>query len=852
MAEYLPDSPPPTYQRGQNQIDHIIGSIGFLHAITDAGILPPRTGPLSDHSIVYIDFSLAILSGTPTQVLHDPTHPASRNLWSTDVKAAAKYIESVQNGFHEHNILDRIAILTYRSQRTNRCTDDDVRILYQIDSDITNILLAAERQCKTAGGHAWSPLLANAGRTVIAAKWHLSDLLNHRIADNLVNRAEALLAARAQVCDAYALLRQIQHNAQKIRDAFLDDRAAHLADTRHITQAMAVKQLISAERQSSIFKRLGIWMKSSEHVKLDRILTPDDPNDLPNTTWSAVIEQQALFEVLTTAGQEHFGQAAATPFVTGPIAAKFGPFADNEYCTAILDGTFDFTGIDDITEVHDIVHGMRYPDPSNPTPTIDITITTDTFSAAVKHTRERTSSSPSGRHYGHYRALLRDEQLIGAIANVANYCFLWGITLPRWEKVTQPMIPKDPGTPRVTRLRRITLVEADLNVCLSEIFSNRLMNNAEKHGLIHPAQFGSRRGKMAISAVLLKRLSYDIIRQTRMDACIFDNDASACYDRMIPSIAMIKCRRAGLPPTASRLLLNLLQRMHYYIRTAYGISPTAFSNLIDWVLGVMQGSGHAGCLWVLTSSIMLALMDNTTGATFHSPLPSRSTRRTGESFVDDTSLWLLRLGLTLLVAVRLMQLTAQRWERLLYATGGALNLTKCFWYGIEWTFSPAGAPTMLPSTEGHQISLSSGSDFDNPQPIQRISTSIGKRTLGVRLAPDGNDTQEFHHRLTQANQIAQRIKDAPLGREHIGVGFRAIWRMMIQYPLGATCFSSKQCNKIQARYLPTFLTKMGINRSTATAVRHGPPPLRWHGQFQSGDGTGRPAHHPHHCPPPQE
>jgi hypothetical protein len=69
----------------------------------------------------------------------------------------------------------------------------------------------------------------------------------------------------------------------------------------------------------------------------------------------------------------------------------------------------------------------------------------------------------------------------------------------------------------------------------------------------------------------------------------------------------------------------------------------------------------------------------------------------------------------------------------------------------------------------------------------------------------------------------QWIKEAPLGCEHIGVSFRAIWKMMIQYPLGATCFTSQQCHKIQAKYLPNFLSKMGINRSTATAVRHGPP-----------------------------
>ena len=45
---------------------------------------------------------------------------------------------------------------------------------------------------------------------------------------------------------------------------------------------------------------------------------------------------------------------------------------------------------------------------------------------------------------------------------------------------------------------------------------------------------------------------------------------------------------------------------------------------------------------------------------------------------------------------------------------------------------------------------------------------------------------------------------------------------MIQYPLGATCFTAQQCQKIQTKYLPTFLSHMGINRTMATAVQHSP------------------------------
>ena len=79
--------------------------------------------------------------------------------------------------------------------------------------------------------------------------------------------------------------------------------------------------------------------------------------------------------------------------------------------------------------------------------------------------------------------------------------------------------------------------------------------------------------------------------------------------------------------------------------------------------------------------------------------------------------------------------------------------------------------------------------------------------------------------------MKQKIAAAPLRCEHIGVGFQSIWQMMIQYPLGATCFTIKQCSKLQVRYLPTFLSNMGINWTTSTAVHHGPPTLGGMGIF---------------------
>ena len=100
---------------------------------------------------------------------------------------------------------------------------------------------------------------------------------------------------------------------------------------------------------------------------------------------------------------------------------------------------------------------------------------------------------------------------------------------------------------------------------------------------------------------------------------MFDNDAMACYDCIIPSMAMVTCRRAGLPRNAAKVVLQFLQCTKYHVRTAYGISATAFSNLFDYILGLIQGTGHAGPGWALTSSIMFDQMEHTHGAHFHSP-----------------------------------------------------------------------------------------------------------------------------------------------------------------------------------------------------------------------------------------
>jgi hypothetical protein len=109
----------------------------------------------------------------------------------------------------------------------------------------------------------------------------------------------------------------------------------------------------------------------------------------------------------------------------------------------------------------------------------------------------------------------------------------------------------------------------------------------------------------------LKRISYDHIWQKRTDAIVFDNDARACYDQIIPSLAAMMSRRAGMTWNGAHVMIRLLLKMEHHVRTAYGVASVTFSNMNKLLLGIMQGAGHSGTLWwALTSSIIL---DNARG-----------------------------------------------------------------------------------------------------------------------------------------------------------------------------------------------------------------------------------------------
>ena len=101
------------------------------------------------------------------------------------------------------------------------------------------------------------------------------------------------------------------------------------------------------------------------------------------------------------------------------------------------------------------------------------------------------------------------------------------------------MLEKDPGSPKISRLRIIVIVKGDMNAIMKVIWNRRLVPMAEKTHLTSPVQFGNRKGCTALDALLLKVVTMNCFRLFRLNGAILNNDATACYDRMIPEVTSL-------------------------------------------------------------------------------------------------------------------------------------------------------------------------------------------------------------------------------------------------------------------------------------------------------------------------
>ena len=224
---------------------------------------------------------------------------------------------------------------------------------------------------------------------------------------------------------------------------------------------------------------------------------------------------------------------------------------------------------------------------------LPFTSTVDEFKTFIRNSNEKTSVSPSGRSYSHYKALLKGpKEYINTIHAIIKICASHNIILDRWKQTITTLIEKEPGSPFIHRMRAIHIIEAEVRFLAKHHCVNQMMGFAEKSNLITKAQYGGRRKKQSQSAVINKILYHNISRQMLMTSAYMDDDARACYDRIVTSSSGLEGRKWGASHDLSTFTSKFIESHKFAIRTGHSISETHYEYDEDnWIQGSGQGIG---------------------------------------------------------------------------------------------------------------------------------------------------------------------------------------------------------------------------------------------------------------------
>ena len=169
---------------------------------------------------------------------------------------------------------------------------------------------------------------------------------------------------------------------------------------------------------------------------------------------------------------------------------------------------------------------------------IRLTIPVDTVSTVIspaqwashwKKAKEMTSSSISGRHFGHYKAGTKSPYICYLQALHATLIAKRGIVLDRWAQGLSVMLEKIFGCSLITKLRSILLMEGDFNASNKLVYGIGMLEQARKYRMM-PEEVFSERNRLAEDGTLSKILFYDIVRQLRVPAGLASVNTDNCYD----------------------------------------------------------------------------------------------------------------------------------------------------------------------------------------------------------------------------------------------------------------------------------------------------------------------------------
>ena len=516
---------------------------------------------------------------------------------------------------------------------------------------------------------------------------------------------------------------------------------------------------------------------------------------------------------------KHNAQAAESPLASPSWQLQL----DNPVIRKnILAGTFYDDSLP--PEINEFLASFQQ---TKPAPSIPFSYSFTRFCSYVKKTKEKIASSPSGRHLGHYKTLLRmkHKKLLHAIFDIMSLSMKYSIILDRFLGVALTLLEKDEGSPKIHRLRPIALVETELNCIAKAHWAQDMMASIEKHNLITDDQYGGRKGKQAHSAVLNKLLYYNIQHQLVESAVFIDKDARNCFDRFIPNLITLENEALGSPPEASQYMLNILRNQNIQARTCFGITSAKISDVSNRPhFGSGQGIGWSGqaCAASL-NSVSRALSQNSYGLYYISPDTTTSISTSGDCFVDDTELGINQAALPPTAdLLHEASKTDQKHTYYWFTTGGLNANDKGSWYYVNFTFIH-GKPHFA-SISDSPATLHTHPKFSAPSLLTpRLEYNEAHTTLGCTVAPNMDPSAQLNILQQLTTYWVRKVGTSFLSPIDKLRSYHCVWLPKLAYRLSLTCFSYDHCDSLMKIVTPSLLHASHFHKNFSRDLTFAPP-----------------------------
>jgi exonuclease III len=859
MTSRHSSSSPATYARGRTRLDYALATPHVANSLKRAGYEAFNARFHTDHRAYFLDFDTGLLLGTQTQSLGSTE---SRILRTSNVAQVTQYIKTKYDLLLEHNVFERIERLTHPGDRH--------AFAERLDKDILAASLAAEQRMKPYGSPSWSIELVTARRRVSFLSKYITMRKTGLDHEEHIRRYQAsqmffapddnpipitLQECTTQLRESKKEVDRIVKDSYARRDAERTQKIKELETsvlTSDQVSAQRLRRLRKAEDLKQLFSKLRCIRNQGKHKGITRIEIPVAQGADPKTCvqWKQIEVPTEILHLLQQRNREHFGQAHGTPFTIPPLYDELGFCGDGPASMSMLDGSYDASQLE--SNVALLIQHLKQTDEMAAIETHP-TITADEYISKLKIWTESTSTSPSGLHLGHYKALIsrhqysdidpddaeltdkRDEwnqmqtKLLDVHVLMLNYALERGYAYQRWKTVTNTIIFKDTDNTRIHRTRVIHIYEADYNLMLG-IKWRIALYQAEALRELNAGQYGSRPRRNALDPVLMEELQFEISRASRKTFAQTNYDATSCYDRIIPNLAMMVSKKFGVPHPITVSNSMTLQNAEYHIRTEQGVASTGYKhNAARPIYGTGQGSGNSPMIWCFLSSLLFdCYATQSLNATYCRPNNTEPISIGMIGFVDDSNgqtncFQEDETEATNPTMVQKLRSNAQVWANMLGVSGGSLELSKCSYHLVEWKFALHGDPVLISNTNGSTQPIAVKDPITHEvHTLTSLSPYTAHKTLGHYKEPAGSQHTQFQKLRQKSDESTAFLWKCQLTPLETWTYYFACYLPSVGYPLPCSSMTFAQLDRVQRKAMQIIFAKCGYNRHTKREILFGP------------------------------